>query len=65
MSEMKNKRKEWKVYFSGNLWGHEKGEQCGREIPVGKMFRWGEEKWPGAFGVFHIFRSRDGFLCGD
>lgn len=45
MSEMKNKRKEWKVYFSGNLWGHEKGERCGREIPVGKTFRWGEEKW--------------------
>jgi len=39
------KKKEWKVYFSGSLWRHEKGERCGREIPVGKSFLWGEEQW--------------------
>lgn len=37
--------KEWKVYFSGNFWGHEKGERKSREIPVGKSFLWEGEKW--------------------
>ena len=37
--------KEWKVYFSGNFWGHEKGERRSKEIPVGKSFLWGGQKW--------------------
>lgn len=45
MAKKKSGRKEWKVYFNGNFRGHEKGERCSREIPVGKTFFWGKEKW--------------------
>ncbi len=36
---------EWKVYFSGNFWGHPGRERAGKELPLGKQFVWGEEKW--------------------
>lgn len=37
-------KKEWKVYFSGNFWGHKKGERCCKEIPVNREFLWNGEK---------------------
>lgn len=37
-------KKEWKVYFSGNFWGHKKRERCCKEIPVKKEFLWNGEK---------------------
>lgn len=33
-----------KVYYNGNFWGQEKYECAGKEIPIRKNFRWGEEK---------------------
>lgn len=36
---------EWKVYHSGNFWGHEKGERRCREIVVEKNFTWGGQRW--------------------
>lgn len=38
-------KKEWKVYFGGNFWGHEKGERRCREIVVEKNFTWEGQNW--------------------
>lgn len=35
----------WKVYHSGNFWGHEKGERRCKEIVVEKNFTWGGQNW--------------------
>lgn len=35
--------KEWKVTFNGSFWGGE--GKPGTEVPIGKHFRWGREKW--------------------
>lgn len=35
--------KEWNVYFDGGFWGGE--GKPGTEMPIGKHFRWGGEKW--------------------
>ena len=34
---------EWKVSFDGGFWGGD--GKPGREVPIGKAFRWGSEKW--------------------
>lgn len=34
---------EWKVTFNGSFWGGE--GKPGTEVPIGKHFRWGREKW--------------------
>ena len=39
------KQQEWKVYYSGNFWGHDKGERRCREIVIEKSFEWEEQKW--------------------
>lgn len=36
---------EWKVYYSGNFWGHHGREHAGKEISVAKQFSWGDEVW--------------------
>lgn len=35
--------KEWKVSFDGGFWGDD--GKPGTEVPIGKHFRWGSEKW--------------------
>lgn len=35
--------KEWKVSFDGGFWGGD--GKPGKEVPVGKHFSWGSEKW--------------------
>lgn len=49
---------EWKVYFSGNFWGHDKGERKCREIPVNKSFYWEEETWR----IPAIYTGRSGMV---
>ncbi len=37
---------EWKVYFSGSLWGQcEKGERAGQEVSLNEGFHWGRYDW--------------------
>lgn len=38
-------KKEWKVYFNGNFWGHEKRERAGKEIRIDRQFEWGKRHW--------------------
>lgn len=38
-------KKEWKVYFNGNFWGHEKRERAGKEIRINRQFEWGNRHW--------------------
>lgn len=35
--------KEWKVTFDGGFWGGD--GKPGKEVPIGKHFHWGREKW--------------------
>ena len=37
------REKEWKVSFDGGFWGGD--GKPGREVPIGKTFFWGSEKW--------------------
>ncbi len=36
---------EWKVYFSGNFWGHHGKDHAGTEIPLGAEFSWAGRRW--------------------
>lgn len=36
--------KQWKVYYSGTLYGHHGFDHAGKEIPVNKDFLWGDLK---------------------
>lgn len=37
------KEQAWKVTFDGGFWGG--SGRAGKEIPIGRIFRWGEEVW--------------------
>jgi len=39
----REQKKEWKVSFDGGFWGGD--GRPGREVPIGKHFSWGSEKW--------------------
>lgn len=39
------KNHDWKVYYSGGFYDHNKWERAGKEIYVGKQFVWDEEIW--------------------
>lgn len=36
---------EWKVYYSGGYWRHDRREKAGQEILLEVTFPWGNEKW--------------------
>lgn len=36
---------EWKVYFDGNFWGHQRKDRAGKEISIGKQFEWAGHHW--------------------
>lgn len=42
-SDEEEESEQWKVTYDGNFWGN--SGQVGKEIPVGKVFHWGEETW--------------------
>lgn len=39
------KRKEWKVYYEGNFWGHHNRDHAGKEIPLHRQFNWAGYHW--------------------
>ncbi len=36
---------EWKVYFSGNFWGHDGKDRAGMEVRIDKQFDWAGCHW--------------------
>ncbi len=36
---------EWKVYYEGNFWGHDRHERPGKEVFLNKQFVWDHEVW--------------------
>ena len=36
---------EWKVYFDGNFWGHNRGQRAGKEIPINNQFSVNNKTW--------------------
>lgn len=38
-------KKDWKVYYNGNFWGHAGRKRPGTELRVNSTFRWYDEVW--------------------
>ena len=43
--EIKSVFPEWKVYFSGNFWGHHGKDRAGKGIQIDRQFEWAGHHW--------------------